>query len=221
MRVILPGCVSLASPGGLRSPFSGLPTDTPTHTLTLRWQRLVDAADKTCPRCASTEQEVQKAFNHLTVSLAPAGIRVALVRQNAGRGRLSPGAAGIEPHLDQRAPARGLARGARRHRVPAAASCGERSAARCRSAELDLRGDSGRPHRPRRIPGRRRGLAGRFRHAGLNGSCTDHWGPSIDHSPGGFIPWKEGRTQGLLGVAADRALSERKPRGVCRSSTAT
>jgi len=40
------------------------------HTLTPRWQRLVDASDKTCPRCASTEQEVQKAFEHLKHSLA-------------------------------------------------------------------------------------------------------------------------------------------------------
>lgn len=53
-----------------------LPADVPTHTLTIRWQRLVDASDKTCPRCASTEQEVTKAFTHLKQSLAPAGVAV-------------------------------------------------------------------------------------------------------------------------------------------------
>ena len=53
-----------------------LPADTPTHALTIRWQRLVDATDKTCPRCASTEQEVTKAADHLRQSLAPAGIAV-------------------------------------------------------------------------------------------------------------------------------------------------
>ncbi len=53
-----------------------LPADVPTHTLTIRWQRLVDASDKTCPRCASTEQEVTKAVAHLKQSLAPAGIAV-------------------------------------------------------------------------------------------------------------------------------------------------
>lgn len=53
-----------------------LPADVPTHTLTIRWQRLVDPSDKTCPRCASTEQEVTKAVAHLKQSLAPAGIAV-------------------------------------------------------------------------------------------------------------------------------------------------
>lgn len=53
-----------------------LPADNPMSTLTIRWQRLVDASDKTCPRCASTEQEVRKATAHLKQSLAPAGIAV-------------------------------------------------------------------------------------------------------------------------------------------------
>ncbi len=53
-----------------------LPADIPAHTLTIRWQRLVDASDKTCPRCASTEQEVTKAVAHLKQTLAPAGIAV-------------------------------------------------------------------------------------------------------------------------------------------------
>lgn len=58
-----------------------LPADVPTHTLTIRWQRLVDASDKTCPRCASTEQEVTKAVAHLKQSLAPAGIAVTAVAE--------------------------------------------------------------------------------------------------------------------------------------------
>jgi len=78
MRLLFLSCVSVVFLAGCAGRFAGLPADTPVHTLTLRWQRLVDASDKTCPRCASTEQEVQKAFAHLKTSLAPAGIQVAL-----------------------------------------------------------------------------------------------------------------------------------------------
>ncbi len=80
MRHLLLGCISIVFLAGCagHGQFSRLPADTPVRTLTLRWQRLVDASDKTCPRCASTEQEVHKAYNHLKGSLAPAGIRVAL-----------------------------------------------------------------------------------------------------------------------------------------------
>jgi hypothetical protein len=78
MRMLFLGCISVALLSGCAARFSGLPADTPVHTLTLRWQRLVDASDKTCPRCGSTEQEVHKAFNHLKTSLAPAGIQVVL-----------------------------------------------------------------------------------------------------------------------------------------------
>lgn len=46
--------------------------------LTIRWQRLVDASDETCPRCAITEQEVQRAVEHLKRSLAPVGLDVRL-----------------------------------------------------------------------------------------------------------------------------------------------
>ena len=48
------------------------------QTLTIRWQRLVDASDETCPRCATTEQEVHRAVAHLQRSLAPVGIEVRL-----------------------------------------------------------------------------------------------------------------------------------------------
>lgn len=78
MRVLkLIGC-TIALLAGCATRDAGLPADTPVHTLTLRWQRLVDESQQTCPRCASTEQEVGKAFAHLKASLAPAGIAVAL-----------------------------------------------------------------------------------------------------------------------------------------------
>lgn len=50
----------------------------PRQTLTIRWQRLVDASDETCPRCATTEEEVHRAHAHLQRSLAPVGIAVQL-----------------------------------------------------------------------------------------------------------------------------------------------
>lgn len=78
MRTLLLSCVSTALLAGCAAQFTGLPADTPRHLLTVRWQRLVDASDKTCPRCSSTEQEVYKAFRHLRAALAPAGIQVAL-----------------------------------------------------------------------------------------------------------------------------------------------
>jgi len=49
-----------------------------TPTLTIRWQRLVEASGETCPRCATTGQEVQRAVEHLARSLAPVGVRVRL-----------------------------------------------------------------------------------------------------------------------------------------------
>jgi hypothetical protein len=78
MRLIYLGSLAVLLVSGCAARFSGLPADVPTNTVTLRWQRLVDASDKTCPRCTSTEQEVAKAFAHLKRSLAPAGIAVAL-----------------------------------------------------------------------------------------------------------------------------------------------
>jgi anti-sigma factor RsiW len=57
------------------------PAGTPMQRLTIRWQRLVNAADETCPRCASTGEEVDNAVAHLRRSLAPAGIDVVLTTQ--------------------------------------------------------------------------------------------------------------------------------------------
>src|SRR5512137_1369442 len=78
MRTLPLAILAAALLAGCAARYSGLPADTPMHTLTLHWQRLVDTSGQTCPRCASTEQEVQKAFEHLTRSLAPAGIQVAV-----------------------------------------------------------------------------------------------------------------------------------------------
>lgn len=83
MRTLRPihlafGALVAALAAGCAARLTTLPADQPTRTLTLRWQRLVDPSDRTCPRCSSTEQEVQKAFSHLRTSLAPAGIAVAL-----------------------------------------------------------------------------------------------------------------------------------------------
>lgn len=46
-------------------------------TLTIAWQRLLDRG-QTCPRCGSTETEVEKAVVLLTQSLAPQGVNVVL-----------------------------------------------------------------------------------------------------------------------------------------------
>jgi len=75
---LLSCCAVLAVLAGCAAQRAGLPADVPVGTLTIRWQRLVDASDKTCGRCSSTEQEVRKAYDHLQRLLAPAGLRVEL-----------------------------------------------------------------------------------------------------------------------------------------------
>ncbi len=47
-------------------------------TLVIEWQRLLDEQQKTCPRCSSTEQEVENAVNSLKQDLAPYEIDVTL-----------------------------------------------------------------------------------------------------------------------------------------------
>ncbi len=47
-------------------------------TLVIEWQRLLDEQKQTCPRCSSTEQEIEKAANDLKRELAPYGIEVSL-----------------------------------------------------------------------------------------------------------------------------------------------
>ncbi|MGB9960455.1 MAG: DUF2703 domain-containing protein [Candidatus Bathyarchaeales archaeon] len=47
------------------------------NTLKIKWQRLI-ADGKTCPRCGSTEEEIERAVSILRQSLAPLGIDVTL-----------------------------------------------------------------------------------------------------------------------------------------------
>lgn len=49
-------------------------------TLNVKWQRLVSEGE-TCPRCGSTEKEVDKAVSTLSQSLAPLGIEVRLKKE--------------------------------------------------------------------------------------------------------------------------------------------
>ncbi len=49
-------------------------------TLNIKWQRLVTKG-KTCPRCGSTEQELDKAIDALKQSLAPLGFEVKLEKE--------------------------------------------------------------------------------------------------------------------------------------------
>lgn len=51
-----------------------------SNVLKIRWQRLISEGE-TCPRCGSTEKEVEKAISTLTQSLAPLGIEVVLEKQ--------------------------------------------------------------------------------------------------------------------------------------------
>lgn len=44
-------------------------------TLTITWQRLI-SDNKTCPRCSSTEDELDKAVQKLKESLSPLGIAI-------------------------------------------------------------------------------------------------------------------------------------------------
>jgi hypothetical protein len=46
-----------------------------TKTLEIKWQRLVSEG-QTCPRCGSTEEELEKAISTLKQSLSPLGIDV-------------------------------------------------------------------------------------------------------------------------------------------------
>jgi hypothetical protein len=50
-------------------------------TLVIEWQRLLDEQKETCPRCGSTEQEVEKAVEELNQTLAPSDIAVNLVKK--------------------------------------------------------------------------------------------------------------------------------------------
>jgi hypothetical protein len=49
--------------------------------LIIEWQRLLDEHNKTCPRCGSTEQEVEKAAASLNRVLKPFDINVSLIKK--------------------------------------------------------------------------------------------------------------------------------------------
>lgn len=51
------------------------------NTLVIEWHRLLDEQKKTCPRCSSTEQEVEKAIKELNQRLAPSDVAVNLVKK--------------------------------------------------------------------------------------------------------------------------------------------
>lgn len=43
-------------------------------TLNIVWQRLVDDSGSTCPRCSTTQQQVERAVERLKAALAPLGV---------------------------------------------------------------------------------------------------------------------------------------------------
>jgi hypothetical protein len=49
--------------------------------LAIRWQRLVNEAGKTCPRCGETGDTVETAFNKLKKSLSELDIDVSLIKE--------------------------------------------------------------------------------------------------------------------------------------------
>ena len=60
-------------------------------TLTIRWQRLVDEAGKTCERCGSTGEDLRRAAETLERSLAPLGMAVALEEEALDRAAFEQG----------------------------------------------------------------------------------------------------------------------------------
>jgi len=56
------------------------PQSSNQKTLTIEWQRLI-SNDKTCPRCSSTEGELDTAVSTLKQALAPLGIEVVVEKR--------------------------------------------------------------------------------------------------------------------------------------------
>lgn len=49
--------------------------------LTIRWQRVVDEAGRTCDRCSNTEGSVEESFTKLNKALSALGIEVELKKE--------------------------------------------------------------------------------------------------------------------------------------------
>lgn len=58
----------------------GLSENAEVKLLKIKWRRLISEGE-TCPRCDSTEKEVDKAVSALSQSLAPLGIKVRLEKE--------------------------------------------------------------------------------------------------------------------------------------------
>lgn len=65
---------------GHRSSSSGPIDKGQAKILKIRWKRLISEGE-TCPRCGSTEEELEKAVSSLRQSLAPLGIEVILEKE--------------------------------------------------------------------------------------------------------------------------------------------
>lgn len=101
--------------------------------LTITWQRLIDATGSTCPRCAGTQQEVQRAVERLRAALEPLGVRpvletreidtAAFLQQPDQSNRIWIGGRPLEDWL-----------GARSGISPCCDACGDEE---CRTLEID------------------------------------------------------------------------------------
>src|SRR5512139_1269099 len=49
--------------------------------LKIRWQRLLDESNQTCPRCGTTEAEVERAIDLLRQAMKPLGVAVLLEKE--------------------------------------------------------------------------------------------------------------------------------------------
>lgn len=65
----------------LRRPSLGV-SELKMAILTIRWQRLLDAKGRTCPRCGGTQLEIRKAVEDLKRALRPLGFQVRSVRKS-------------------------------------------------------------------------------------------------------------------------------------------
>lgn len=52
------------------------------NTLVIEWQRLLDEQKETCPRCGSTELEVEKAVRELSQILEESSVAVSLIKKS-------------------------------------------------------------------------------------------------------------------------------------------